>query len=342
MSERSDKVQTVLGLIDPSELGHTQPHEHLLVNLIPAPQRDGAVGEKIRMDNLGWNRRHWTSNPENLRLTSEEDAIKELEDYKAAGGGAMVELSIIGIDRDPEAYGRVSKASGVHVVMGAGYYTSAYHPPEVESMSEEELAKVMVRDVVEGAQGTGIKSGIIGEIGLDWPVHDNEAKVLRAAARAQRETGASLNIHPGRSPAAPLDAIRIVREAGGDPERTVMSHMDRTLFNFNAMLDLAKTGCYLEWDLFGQESSYYPLAPIDMPNDHTRIDCIMKFIEAGFRNKLLISQDICTKIHTMKFGGEGYGHILKNILPMMKQKGMSDEDIEALTIKNPARVLTFL
>jgi len=130
-------------------------------------------------------------------------------------------------------------------------------------------------------------------------------------------------------------------DAGGDPERTVMSHIDRTLFSLEDMLELAQTGCYLEWDLFGHEASYYPLAPIDMPNDAVRIDYIIKLIEAGYRDKLLISQDICTKVQLKKYGTDGFSHILKNVLPMMERKGMSQEDIEIITVKNPARMLTF-
>jgi phosphotriesterase-related protein len=79
-----------------------------------------------------------------------------------------------------------------------------------------------------------------------------------------------------------------------------------------------------------------------MPNDATRIDYLIKLIEAGYRDKLLISQDICTKIHLTKYGGEGYYHILENVIPMMEHKGINEEDIGALTVQNPARVLTFL
>jgi phosphotriesterase-related protein len=105
---------------------------------------------------------------------------------------------------------------------------------------------------------------------------------------------------------------------------------------------LAETGCYLEFDLFGEESSYYPLAPIDMPNDATRIDYLMQLIKAGYADKMLISQDICSKHRMTKFGGEGYGHILQNVLPMMQRKGMSDDDIQNIFVKNPARILTFV
>jgi phosphotriesterase-related protein len=340
MGEQSGKVQTVLGLVEPSALGHTQPHEHLLVSLLPPGLRDAAA-DPIRLETLGNLRRNWTSNPDNLSLTSEAAATEEMHGYKAAGGGTIVDVTCDDMARTPEQLARISRTTGVHVVMGSGYYVAPNHPAEVENSSEEELAERIGRDVVEGVGDTGIKSGIVGEIGLSWPVEDNEAKALRAAAIAQRATGAALNVHPGRDSAAPLDAVRIVREAGGDPDRTIISHIDRTLFSIEAMLELAATGCYLEFDLFGQESSFYPLAPIDLPNDAARVNYLIQLIAAGYRDQLLISQDICTKTRLTRYGGEGYCHILENVLPLMERKGMSSEDIDALVVGNPARILTF-
>jgi phosphotriesterase-related protein len=348
MSARSGKVQTVLGLVDPTVLGHTQTHEHLLLDLSPrlmGPVPAGAMGraaEPIRPDNYYWNRRNWNSNPDNLRLLSESDAIAEMHLYRASGGGTVVDATSIGIARDPLGLARISRATGVHVVMGAGYYVADFHPPAVQELTEQQITEQIVGDIVEGVDGTGLRSGIIGEIGLTWPVHPNEATVLRAAARAQVETGAALLIHPGRDPAAPLHAMRIVGDAGGDLERTIISHIDRTLFSLDAMLALAATGCYVELDLFGQESSYYPLAPIDMPNDATRIDYLRGLIAAGHRDKLVIAQDICKKVNLTRYGGEGYTHILENVVPIMRRKGMSTEEVDAILIHNPARILAFV
>ena len=339
MKERSGKTQTVLGLVEPAVLGHTQPHEHLLCDLVPAARAGEPEGAPITLETLGQLRRHWTSNPDSLRLDSIDDAIEEMHRYRAAGGGALVDATSIGIGRDPRGLARISEATGVHVVVGAAYYEGPYHPAETESQSVEEIAESIARDVLDGVDGTGIKSGVIGEIGLGHPVRPLEDKVLRAAAVAQRETGAPVMIHPGRSPDAPLEAIRTLQRAGGDPERSIMCHIDRTLFSHEAMRELATTGCYVEFDLFGQESSFYPLAPIDMPNDATRIDHLIHLGEAGFLERLLIAQDICTKIHLTRFGGESYSHILENVVPMMELKGMSKDEIETITVRNPARVL---
>jgi len=342
MVERTGKIQTVLGFVDPADLGFTQPHEHFFVTLLPPAIRKDYVGEPITLENVGYHRRNWLNNPENMVLDSEADAIDELKGFKASGGGAIVDLTPIDTGRDPEGLARISRATDIHIIMGTGFYQAAFHPPEIESVPEEAIAEIFVNEIAHGADGTGIKAGIVGEIGLDWPVYDSEAKVLRGAAIAQAQSGASLNIHPGRDPEAPMDAIRIVKEAGGSPERTVMSHIERSIFNLDGMLRLAETGCYLEFDLFGQESSYYPVGDIDMPNDAARIDYLIGLIDRGYRDKLLISQDICFKTRLTRYGGEGYNHILDNVLPIMRRKGMSNEDIEFLTVLNPARVLAFI
>lgn len=119
--------------------------------------------------------------------------------------------------------------------------------------------------IIEGVDGTGIKSGIISEIGLIWPLLDNKAKVLRAVVRVQQESGATLVIHTGRVEAAPMSALEIVEKAGGDLNQTIMDHIDQTLFRLEAMLEVVATGSYLEWDLFGHEASFWPISTLTCP-----------------------------------------------------------------------------
>ena len=341
MSTSSGKVQTVTGPIDPSELGVVHPHEHLFVNLVPPNLRD-LKGEPIRMEDLGELRRNWLSNPENLSLVDEETSIDEMRRFKESGGGTLVDQTIHGLAPNPEALVRVSRETGVHIVAGSGFYQVEYHPPELEGWGVEEVTERILGEIEQGFGDTGIKAGLIGEIGLSWPVHPNEDKVLRAAVQAQRRSGASVSIHPGRSEQAPFEAMRVVSEEGGDPGRTVMCHVDRTLFDLESMIRLAEKGCYLEFDLFGQESSFYPLAPIDMPNDATRVHYIRQLIDAGYLERILVSQDICAKHRLTRYGGEGYSYLLQCVLPLMRQKGMSDQAIDTIVKENPARVLTLV
>jgi phosphotriesterase-related protein len=150
-----------------------------------------------------------------------------------------------------------------------------------------------------------------------------------------------LLVHPGRHAQSPFDVVEAVRDAGGDLRRTVIAHIDRTLFDRAEMRRLAETGVYLEFDLFGQESSHYQYAPIDMPNDAMRIDHLRDLFEAGFGARLLISQDICRKTSLVTWGGWGYGHIIANVVPVMLRKGMTPRQVDMLLIDNPARMLAF-
>jgi len=339
-SQQKGFVQTVTGLVAPGDLGKTLSHEHLLLDIFP-PDQEREPERKITLGNLGETRRLWGKNPLNARLDSEEDAIAELACFKEAGGGTVVEVTSIGLKRDPEGLARISRATGVHVVMGCSYYVHNYQPEEVKSLSEEEIIASIIGEIREGVGETGIHAGIIGEVGLFWPVHECEDKVLQASAVAQIETGAPLMVHPGRYPEAPMRAIEVVKEAGGDTTRTIMAHIDRTLFDRDDMFALADTGCILEFDLFGHESSFYYPAPIDMPNDALRIDHIQALIAAGYGGQLLVSHDICHKHRLIRYGGDGYAHLLNNVAPIMARKGMSEQEINALFIDNPARILAF-
>ena len=352
-------MRTVLGDVEPAALGHTQPHEHVLSDmsaiiqpwgLQPVAGHDGPsqelpasvrarVAEPVRLDNYDWIRRT-VLNLDNLRLLSEQDATEELTLYRAAGGGAVVDSSPVGLGRDPLGLARVSRASGVHIVMGSGYYCRDYHPAGLADACEEAISAEIITDIRDGVGDTGVRAGLIGEIGLSWPVHPAEEKVLRAACRAQVATGAALQIHPGRHPEAPLRAMRTVLDAGGDPARVIMSHLDRTLWGPGHLLELAGTGCYLELDLFGQESSHYAFNPdARRPNDRTRVEWLQTLIEAGYGERLLVAQDICQKVYLRRYGGPGYTHILDSVLPLMRRMGMSETEIITVTVANAATVL---
>ena len=346
-SEISGLVQTVTGAVDPATLGPTMTHEHLLIEfttMFVEPEeasRKFLAHQKLSLENLGWVRYNWTSNYDNLLLIDEKAAVEEAMYYRLEGGGTIVDATTLGIGRDPLALARISRATDLNVVMGAGWYIDKVHPEEMGERTESELADQIVTELTEGVGDTGVRAGIIGEIGCSWPLTDNERKVLRAAATAQQETGAPVLIHPGRDPSAPREILDVLAEAGGDIERVIMGHLDRTVFDDAETLELAKSGCYMEYDLFGSESSHYPLPGAYMPNDVQRMDKLQLLVENGFGRKLLVAQDICTKHRLVRYGGHGYQHILENIVPRMKQRGFSAEEVADITTGNPAAILAF-
>ncbi len=148
------------------------------------PEERELAYEPVRIENLGWLKRNGVGSVDNLRLLDEEVAIDELGRFKRAGGGAVVDMGNNGLCRDPEGLARVSRATGVHVVMGAGYYVGGSHPPELADRPVDDLVEEMVRDITVGVDDTGIRAGILGEIGCSYPLMETEVKVLEAVAEA--------------------------------------------------------------------------------------------------------------------------------------------------------------
>jgi phosphotriesterase-related protein len=348
MSAISGRVQTVLGAIGPEAMGVTLPHEHLLIDFKvmfsePAAASDKArAAEPVSLANLGWVRQHFNANLDNLRLTDERVAIDEIRLFKDAGGATVIDPTPPSLARDPLALARIARATGLHVVMGSGYYVAASHPADMDERSVDDLAREMIADVTTGPGDTGVRAGLLGEIGTTYPWTPNEQKVLRAAVIAQRETGAPLMIHPGRHPAMPMELAQFVRAEGGDVARTIMCHIDRTIADVRAVIELARTGIWLEYDLFGLENSYYPYNPsFDMPNDGGRMAHVLALIEGGFGDRLLLSHDIAYKTSLVKYGGYGYHHLLVNVVPRLRRKGIDDAGLRQLLVDNPKHAFAF-
>jgi len=228
--ELTGKVQTVLGIINADDLGVTLPHEHLLVNVSTNFVEPTEASEKrlahepVSLENLSWVKLHRLNHLDTRLLMDEKLAIKEALLYKGAGGDTIVDLTSISLARDPLGLARIARATGLNVIMGAGYYTEASHSPELATKTEEEITEEIVRDIMVGVGDTGVRAGIIGEIGCSTPLEDSERKVLRASAVAQRRTGAALNIHPSFSEDLVLEIIKILGDTGADLSRTAISH----------------------------------------------------------------------------------------------------------------------
>ncbi len=344
------KVLTVLGPADPVDLGVTITHEHLLIDLSivfvdPGPgEKDGRrlAEEPVSLGNLGWIRVNWSSNRDNLVQTDVDLAIREAARYRAAGGGTLVDATSVGIGRNPEALAEISRAVGIHVVMGAGYYVGPAHPQDFSSRTVDSITEEIVRDIETGVGDTGIRSGIIGEIGCSWPWTDNEKKSVAASVAAQQATGAPLLIHPGRNQRAPIEIVNFIEREGGDLGRTVMSHVDIRVYEREILRELAATGIYIEYDTFGLESPFPPHAPDTyMPSDYQRIEQLIGLIDDGYLERLVLAHDNCTKHRLREFGGHGFDHIPSTVTGWMKRQGMSQAQIDKLLIENPRRVLTF-
>lgn len=341
-------VQTVLGPIEPDRLGITLMHEHMLLDTtcyfresehasIRAFRDIPFYPELTARSDVLYNHHLDAS-----RMFDEETAIDEVTEFRIAGGSSFVDTTSVGIGRDPLALARISRATGLNIVMGSSYYVTHSHPPDMDSRTEEQIAAEIVADITEGVGDTGIRSGIIGEVGNFWPLTDNEVKVLRASGRAQAETGAVISIHSGTGNDAPPGIIDRLVEGGADPARVIIGHLETAIHDYWAIHALAETGCYLEYDIFGWENSGPFAEPgIVMPNDGQRLERIMFLLGEGFEDQVVIAHDICRKWHLRRGGGKGYAHILDSIAPRLRKMGATAGQVEKILVTNPARALTF-
>ncbi|MCA3564417.1 MAG: aryldialkylphosphatase [Methylocystis sp.] len=339
MAATGTEIMTVTGPMAPESLGLTLMHEHILCDLTnPAWRGNGAPPLEISLAN-----RHELDYrpmvPGHHVLQDEAVAAHDLEAFRTAGGQAVVDLTTGGIGPDPEGLARLSRRTGVAIVLGAGFYTDAYVDEATKALSVEALAEIIEAQLLEGAWGTPIRCGVIGEIGVSWPMTPFEKRALQAAARAQSRTGAMINVHPGRHPDACNEICDVLEAAGADLSRLVMSHMDRTHpEDVDAVAALARR-CIVEYDFFGIETSQYWMGIVDLPNDWMRLRALRRLFDAGLGHRICISHDICTRTRLIANGGHGYRHIPANVTGLMRDRGWHADEIGQLLVETPRRLL---
>ena len=269
-----------------------------------------------------------------------EEQYREVMEFKKAGGGAIVDVSEIGLGRDPKGLQRMSNATGLDIVMGASWYTKDYYAPDMDARTVDELADVIVRDVTVGVDGTQIRSGVIGEIGIDGgPLTPNELKVIRASARASRITGAPMSFHAGGVDDERLVTIDTVLSEGVRPEQIIMGHSGGITPNLPLVKRILAKGVYLQIDWLGVATG--PAGVLGNRSDRTIAQVIVDLAKQGYADRIMLSHDICTKLQLKKYGGNGFAYINEHFLPVLRELGASEEDIHKFMVDNPRRALTF-
>lgn len=338
------EVQTVLGGVPPDELGITLVHEHLLLNLscwFEMPL-DSARHVLVNATVTAALRGELASDPyhcrDNLILNNSELAIAELRNVSAVGGRTVVDLTTRNIGPFPSQLAEIARAADLNIVAGTGFYVARSHPDWVRRATVKELADFMLKEIRVGIGNTSIRAGIIGEIGTSAPISADEVKVLRAAARVQRQADLALNVHLPIFHREGQNVLDLLDKAGANISRVVLSHLDESM-DAEYIRSLAKRGAFVELDTFGSEFLFSQSGERE-PSDADRIRLLLELLDAGLDDRLLISQDVCNKIHLLHYGGYGYAHVLRTIVPRLKSVGVDDGTIGRLLVKNPARMLS--
>jgi predicted metal-dependent phosphotriesterase family hydrolase len=307
-------VMTVRGPVDPASIGFTLPHEHTQVALWQVAGR--------------WD--YW-------ELTRDEPLIlEELRLFREAGGTALADLTLPGIGRDPAWLVRIARASGLHVVMGGGWYRGPYYPPEalIDRRSTDALAEELVGEATTGVGDTGVRIGILGEIGTDKPwVAPVEERVFRAVARASRRTGLAISTHAAQSGVGAAQ-LTILEEEGADPGRIVIGHSD-SYPHLDHYLDLIGRGASIEFDFLGMS-----FEPTEKHGEGRTVELLLELLHRGHGDRILLSQDVCHNSQLRRYEGNGYTYLQTTFLPRLRGAGVSDAEIDRMTIENPRRILT--
>jgi predicted metal-dependent phosphotriesterase family hydrolase len=299
-------VMTVTGPVPAEKLGYTLMHEHLFLDLTKDT----------------WTNNNFLSDPD---LT-----LMELQRYKDAGGVTLVDQTNRGLGQDPIAVKDMAERSGLNIILGSGWYREPYYEPYLYRWKTDQIAEQITRDVAEGIDDTGVRAGIIGEIGAHFTwISPVEERMLRAAGRAQKKTGVTLTLHATRAPLG-LDQLDILKEEDVDPRRVVVGHAHSYPYHtYHA--EIARRGAFLTFDRMGVTNGY---------ERQRNLRLIGELLDAGFVSHVMLSQDVCYKSDLVAYGGLGYGFVPGQLTGILREAGVTDEQLHQMMIDNPRRALT--
>ena len=327
-------VNTVTGELELSKMGVTLTHEHLWMDTtriyFKSYGEEKMSDEKITRENRAQIVKDLHTvvfgYKDNIIFNDVDLMVEELSHFRDAGGKTLFEVSTLDLGRDPERLREISLRTGINIVMGGTFYYYPSIDPEIQQLIEAKgapaLADLMIREFYEGVGDTGIRPGVLGELGLQ---HGPTNEILAEAALiAQKETHAPLIVH-----SAPYWILDMAERIGADMEKIVMGHWTAA----EPVKQAIERGAWVSFDQFGMN---FP----GIIGDDRRIEDVLSVFDAGLSHHLLLSQDMCWKVRLRHFGGDGYAHLLTDILPRLQEKGISKQDLDRVIIENPARLLT--
>jgi len=314
-------VRTVNGDIAPESLGVTATHEHLRCDqrLCRSAQR-------------------FPSKTDLMVLVDVDLVVDAVNDFCAASGCAMAEMTVMGWGRDVAILREISTRTGLHVVATSGFYVEDCLPDFARTASVEELTDFLLRELSEGADGTSIRTGIL-KSGVGRPViEDVELRCAQAVARAQLKTGVAITTHTSGSSRFEIRGgnlgslhLDVFEKEGVDPARVIIGHTDENA-DIRQLMALARRGAYVQFDVIGK---------LHWLLDETRVELLVKLADAGHIDRLLLGTDRNRVSELKVSGGPGYDHLLRKFVPKLREAGFDEGMLNQVLVTNPARILSF-
>lgn len=342
------RLNTVLGSIDSHSVGRVLAHEHLIIDMTHeaieplTPEAEAVFYGNVSMGVLG----ELSKNPyivrDNLILDSVDDAVDEIESVKKYGCNLVVDLTSIGLGRDVNAIRNISKRADIPIIAGCGLFVDTSLSTDQRELSTAQIERMIFTELESGVGETGIKPGVIGEIGTSEVLYPIEKRMLEAAGTVGSQTGLPIYIHTYPWSRAGLEAIDMLLARGVNPGKICICHLD-VAFDPEYIKEALAREVYVEFDNIGKEFFFEPQGgafaggPFEMDIDRARM--IERLIEAGHLRRLLMSNDLCLKASLRKYGGKGYAHIFAGFCPMLKCVGVDERSIETLMSYNAKEFL---
>jgi phosphotriesterase-related protein len=314
------QVHTVRGAVDTAELGQVLMHEHVFV-LSPDVQQNFPE--------------EWGSEDDRVA-----DAVRRLNDLAGRGISTIVDPTVIGLGRYIPRIQRIAEQVDLNIVVATGCYTYDdvpfffhYRGPALDPSAPDPMVDMFVKDIEEGIAGTGVKAGLL-KCAIDHQgLTPGVERVMRAVAKAHRRTGVPITVHTHPTSRSGLEARRVLGEEGVDPRRVVLGHSGDTT-DVEHLTDLAEAGFVLGFDRFG----------INLDTTfEARADTLVEMCNRGYAGQIVLSQDASCYIDWLAPGVMDllpqwhYTHILDDVLPYVRERGVTDEQIQTMFVANPRR-----
>jgi 5-phospho-D-xylono-1,4-lactonase len=314
MSVSSPSVVTVLGAADPASLGLTHAHEHLVAHATPQ-----LVAEDPDLD-----------------LSDPDPVLADLAAFRAAGGGAIVEMTTVDYGRDVSALAQLSRRSGVRVVAATGFNKDVYCAPYCTNADPQSLAATQIAEVTDGVAGTGVRCGVVKfASSLDGPT-PAEAIAAHAAAITHQATGCPILTHTEAGTFA-LGQLELMERHGVPPTAITLGHMDRNP-DLGLHRELAQAGAFLSYDSL-PKPKYATEGPA--------IELLISLAREGLHEQVVVGGDFARRsMFTGWGGGPGLSYISTVFASRLRDAAQragvdGDELVDAVLRRNPARALTF-
>lgn len=317
----SNKIITVTGDFQNNKPGHCQPHEHVIVMNNPAVKKNPA-----------------------LLIDSVKKSEIELIRYYDAGGRMIGDAQPLGAGRAVELLERLSLATNVKIVTSTGFHMPMFYPADhfIFSTDAAKLKELFLWELVEGCYADGsqcwpvnptkIRAGMVKAAIGDEIISGSVKDRLEAAGGAAATAGVPLMLHTDQGRHA-IEAIDLLAQKGLAPDRILLCHADRQTDDFTIHLEIARTGVWLEFDTIGRFRYH---------DDESEINLIKKLLNKGYLNRILLSMDTTRERLTSYGGSVGLDYILKTFVPALKEAGISEADIDCMTVDNPSKALSII